>query len=180
MSSAGGRRERRYRCSNVKGCGGGTSISADALEARRAGRLRRVGVSVEFRLRFEVEGLQEATDALTRPSDDAKPLRPQHALLSAMSDDDAAAMAEGFAAEVGAALKRYEQVAKLATRSEQFPAGPLESDDDLLRFLRMAEPRIVVARGKRGGHASTHPPVSERVSITDEDGLDYRAWMTAA
>lgn len=177
MSSAGGRRQRRYRCSN-KACGG-SSVSADALEADVRAVFGALVSDVEFRLRFEVEGLQEATDALDRAKDNAKRFARNTALLSAMSDDDAAEMAEGFAAEVGAALKRYEQVAKLATRSEQFPAS-VESDEDLLRFLRVAEPRIIVARGKRGGHASTHPPVSERVSITDEDGLDYRAWMTAA
>jgi DNA invertase Pin-like site-specific DNA recombinase len=181
LSSAGGRRERRYRCSNVKSCGGGTSISADALEAHVRGVFAAFLDQWEFRVRFEVEGLQEAQDALTQARDDARRFARNARLLSAMSDEDAAAMAEGLAAEVDAALTRYEGVAKLATRSEQMPsADQLKDDDGLLRALRLIEPRIVVKRGRRGGNVRTYASVAERVSITDEDGLDYGAGVLAA
>lgn len=180
MSSAGGRRQRRYRCSNPS-CGGGTSISADGLEAHVRAVFAPFIDQWEFRVRYEVAGLQEAADALTQARDDAARFARNTALLRSMTDADAAAMAEGLAAEVDEAMKRYEQVAKLATRSEQMPsADQLKDDDGLLRALRLIEPRIVVKRGKRGGHASTHAAVADRVLIADEDGLDYGARMLAA
>jgi DNA invertase Pin-like site-specific DNA recombinase len=173
-------RYRRYRCSNPS-CNGGSSINADALEAHVRAFFASFLDQWEFRVRFEVAGLQEATDALTQARDDAARFARNTALLRSMTDADAAAMAEGLAAEVDAAMKRYEQVAKLATRSEQMPsADQLRDDEHLLRALRLIEPRIVVKRGRRGGHASTHPPVSARVVITDEDGLDYGAGVAAA
>jgi DNA invertase Pin-like site-specific DNA recombinase len=174
----GGATYRRYRCSNIKTCGGGSSITADALEAHVRGRVAALMGDKRVRVRFEVAGLQEARAALARAKAGRDAFADDLDRQEALGDEAANRTAAAHRRRVEQARARYEQVAKQAIRNRELPGGEkvMHDDDTLLRALRLLaahEIVPVVKRGRRGVHGE----VGERVVF---NGLDDRAGELAA
>jgi hypothetical protein len=171
LQTVDGRQYRRYRCS-AKGCKGGLSIGADKLERYVRDKLRPWLGRKEFRLRFEVPGLEEARLAVEEAESDRRKFARNTKLLNALGDaaiDNALELTRA----VDGALEHYRVVAAQAARVSRLPAAR-EIDDDvkLLAALRAIGAVITVRRG-RG-------TIEERVGFVPIDDLDDRARMLAA
>jgi DNA invertase Pin-like site-specific DNA recombinase len=175
-----GATHRRYRCSNIKGCGGGSSILADVLEAYVRERVAALMGDKKVRVRFEVAGLQDARDALASARAGRDAFADDLDRQEALGDEAANRTAAAHRRRVEQAQAHYEQVAKQAIRNRELPgAEKVRHDDDtLLRALRLLATRDVipvVGRGRRGGRV--HVKATDRVTFK---GLDDRTGELAA
>jgi DNA invertase Pin-like site-specific DNA recombinase len=180
MQTVRGERYRRYRCSNVKACNGGSSISADALEAHVRECVAGLMGQTKVRVRFEVVGLQEARDALATAKAKQRAFAMNLDRQEALGEEAANETAKAHRLRVERAQQRLSEVSRLAIHCRELPgAEKVRSDDGaLLRALRLLAGRDVypvVRRDRRGGNV--HGSVTERVFFHD---LDDRAGVLAA
>lgn len=169
QSIQGKGKQRRMRCSNAA-CKGGSSISADALDAHVRAVLRAELGTQTWHVRFAVDGLEDARRALIAAEDERQRFAVDTEWIGALGPEAAKANALAFAAKVEEARQRYEAIADYAARSQRLPgADELDDDQQLLRAIGAVVGSITVARGRRGGR--NHPPVSTRVVIRDIDGV---------
>jgi DNA invertase Pin-like site-specific DNA recombinase len=169
LQSVGGRTYRRMRCSNPE-CRGGSSVSADRLEAHILGIMRTALADTDFRDQFAPEGLADAEAVLLSAEAERSALttkvKPSHPDFTAwLADADA---------EVQAARQRYDQVARLVGESERLPL-PEQLDDPVhfsagLRAITRFD-RITVRPG-RGS-------IIDRVDFTPLDGDDVAGPLAA-
>jgi hypothetical protein len=138
------RRYRRYRCAS-KGCGGGSSISADKLEEHVRDTLEAALADSRFRLRFVPGDLDQARETVEL----AKAEREAYLIRTSALSDGFQAGAEKRDLDVQRAEAAYREVAGQAARSEVLPAaGELHKPGRFARALAVMVDRIEVRPGR--------------------------------
>lgn len=173
LQSVHGKRYRRMRCSNPA-CRGGSSISADKLEAHVHERIAARLGDCAFRLRLAPVGLDEARAALEHAEDERERYATDLTAREAFGEKAWLAGARARTAAVDEARERYQTLAGQSARSDVLPAADEVHDpEQLLRAIR-AGVTVLSVRPGRG-------LIGERVTVRFVgDDLDDRAGMLAA
>lgn len=175
QTTPGGKSYRRYRCSG-KSCGGGCSIRAETIEGYVRGvtriALKRLEAA-EKRLALRDNGTPDVADAqaLLRRAEMARDTFADDVeYQTALGRDAALRTAAAHQAKVDAALTHF-HAAVAADASDETMPSDVDTDEKLLRAIRVGVRSIVVAPG-RGS-------VEVRVVIDFNYGDDVAGALTA-
>ena len=177
--SRGGKSYRRMRCSNVGGCRGGSSISADRLEEYvREQVASRVGDDVGLRALLVPAGKERAKEAIALADERLVEAMRQAARVASRSQR-ARQIADAEVDEAEQALELAEQALReIAVRHAELEDLPTAHeirtiDEKLLRAISLGVVKLSVRPG-RG-------TIEERVLIGFKgDDLDEHTWTLAA
>jgi DNA invertase Pin-like site-specific DNA recombinase len=162
LQTVKGRRYRRMRCSSPA-CHGGTSISADALETYLREKLKPLLARYEFRVRFDVEGVDLAEARLARAQRQLNEYIADTEIHDLVGADAWRAGVVARQTAVDEAKAQRDALGSQALRSERLPAsGELDDPGKLQLALDIIADLFgpVVVRPGRG-------------SLVDRVPLDY-------